>query len=889
MAMMDYHQSFNLSSDASVLDPYSHLVSVGSHLSSGIERTGGEHFSVAPKAEDVKVFGNILGCRPNTRSTEPRNQPGQFARRRRRKASPGPPNLERDEKYARYRDRARQKSKESKGSKEDVWPDRIEDAFQLALLAIEPMGRKKRMCSDGKLRGRNELIADKIKLWTGEDRDRKKVSSHIQVLKPKLRNNAKWMKNVTSTTDNKSTVPNPPRFPEIDFGAMDEEEIDSYARNRYGNIGQPAYTGGLLLPPPAGILGSNAPDRGPHINRIEFEMFVLSPSKEIFHNYTSNQTDISLRPRPLEDVRNWRTSFPPLVKYYDQCQLDTDIILIESNLDLLSEYPPRNSTLSIRFNVSVTGVSGNEGWSTRAEYFENDGQSVDMRTFYAMNNIRKATPWDTPNMFQGSGKSEVKLEIPLQSTWWVQLFTKMAARKQEARQDACLDKQEEEWSRRYLQEMSIVQELWASPGPGGAGDRPVAVILWKFSQSRAGEAGTTTWKLNPPPERIKVNSPQPSPEPILQHSMVLDTAIQNLAMPQAVSVHTGRFLQNANLFVEDPGQMVTEPHSARESASPALSLDYTTSFPSSTTTSFPPSVTHGHLSHEESQESACYSQESDRSRNGSLDAQYSHMYSQKSTYTYEEPTTYNEDLRYLVEEQAFEMHDTTSYPQHPFDPIPPFHGQSHYEPYDDNSNPVHPFVSHDFTGGQIQLSFQQQREVHSNQLSPCTPDVAHIEHSSRMTCQIDGHELRAATHQYSIGDITSAGHPQRTEFDFSTSNTHFSPEELEALRMQDQEYKSLGEALAKQGAVHDFDDFEHVDGIELGEQVSGNRLDESALGQAGHGVVLGEVEDVAREMDDGFELEAFDNGSQAAQVERGSDGELDDYQYPDDDRHEETP
>lgn len=44
------------------------------------------------------------------------------------------------------------------------------------------MGRKKKMV-EGKLCGRNELIAKKIEQWTGVSRDRKKVSSHIQVLK----------------------------------------------------------------------------------------------------------------------------------------------------------------------------------------------------------------------------------------------------------------------------------------------------------------------------------------------------------------------------------------------------------------------------------------------------------------------------------------------------------------------------------------------------------------------------------------------------------------------------------------------------------------------------------------------------------------------------------
>jgi transcriptional enhancer factor len=57
----------------------------------------------------------------------------------------------------------------------------------VALENIPKLGRRK-ITIGGKPHGRNELIGHYIRLATGKERSRKQISSHIQVIKGKMKN-----------------------------------------------------------------------------------------------------------------------------------------------------------------------------------------------------------------------------------------------------------------------------------------------------------------------------------------------------------------------------------------------------------------------------------------------------------------------------------------------------------------------------------------------------------------------------------------------------------------------------------------------------------------------------------------------------------------------------
>ena len=350
-----------------------------------------------------------------------------------------------------------------------------------------------------------------------------------------------------------------------------------------------------IKPPAPAILGSNSHTE-PGIRAVQFDMHLSNKAEKKIHIYTSIQSDIGSSPQALDQILNWRARFPEVANKYDDNRLDCPLYHFESRIRLVDEIRMGLTSLGIEFAIDFGGASHFNDWRsfTRVHKQGFVPQDFDDAEF-------EKSPSDVLELSK-TEQGETYLMIPFKSRWWVKLFSSMIARRIEARKTKDPDsiKWAEEYPSSYLRELSITQEIWATPrGRSGIRtqrSRRMAILLWTFNQVRNGEAASTSWR----PLTVSYLSPFQIQEPdtrVLQPPMSLDSALhatmsfqqQQEPHHQMESLEESYSEHDQHAFLEHAHGMLASQTSSCDTDSTTPILDYQ-SFPSSTSTSFPSSI-----------------------------------------------------------------------------------------------------------------------------------------------------------------------------------------------------------------------------------------------------------------------------------------------------------
>jgi len=272
-------------------------------------------------------------------------------------------------------------------------------------------------------------------------------------------------------------------------------------------------------------LRSSVPSQIPFVQKIELNMSVFPPATEhskdgpAYHTYTRMQSEMGAQPITSEGDPFWRERYPEIANLYDgDGQPKTsEIILLESNLELMKTFCPQRSKLGIHLYADIICDGAYKTWNHRTTFHQDDQPSTE----YARNVVSTRT----------HNSTTTRVEISLFSSWWVELFQEILNRRHAIEISGDLEELQdhEDQTREYIRSCSVVQEIFASTQEQGhefpLTGHPAVILLWKFRQTGPGEAATTSWR------KLHVSSSRASV------SIELEPLEQQLAMdPRAPSL-----------------------------------------------------------------------------------------------------------------------------------------------------------------------------------------------------------------------------------------------------------------------------------------------------------------------------------------------------------------
>ncbi|KAL5119760.1 hypothetical protein ACEQ8H_002366 [Pleosporales sp. CAS-2024a] len=423
--------------------------------------------------------------------------------------------LQRSDKYQKYREKqpnlsraevlaiearqlAEKKAREAAGGSvakdekdKTVWPEFLEDAFWRALVRWPPMGRKKFML-DGALRGRNELIQDSIRRDTGIIRDRKQVSSHLQVLKQHLHSQPGVLVYMATVDDDKKRhrgrdTSHAYHIPHV-RSRHHSHRAASASKYDYDTPTSHMWAGPETLPSSytvstrhGGHHSTNSP-----FSVTDFTMFVGIDDQPV-HYFTQLATDGRFDDLTVTDTVSWRKQYPEfdfLREQMDEWSMQgRNVLVCNASIKVMTEFRP-NASLIINFNLDTQhDLSVFRSIQCTTRFYDNGSMALDPKVDGRDARDLKEHRTDCDYRSGPNGRNGC-LIVAFGSKFWVNRMAKYQN----------LRLKDESGVGKSLQRLTATQDIYGiKPGTGEA--ERVLTILWRFTQTRnSAEVGSMHWR-----------------------------------------------------------------------------------------------------------------------------------------------------------------------------------------------------------------------------------------------------------------------------------------------------------------------------------------------------------------------------------------------------------
>jgi hypothetical protein len=352
------------------------------------------------------------------------------------------------------------------------------------------MGRKKLIFKD-KLRGRNELITDWILMATGVKRDRKQVSSHIQVLKPFVQDDPVIIAYLsflpTSTGAGHAEHMAPQKF----MPAYYSQQLHGRGPSSYPVQAPPQsirHQGARQIHslPTLGTIGGGQGklrDTPDVFEPVDFEMFVqrkLSPAEsshdevERLHTYTKQTSQPWEADEFFSDWNDFARTHPSLSAMHAHRPVDCNVIAAQASLALLSGPWKDKDGLA----VGSAGIELGISFHCRTGEVPRPFEVICQNHFYERGKLIENSTHAHAILDSTSNND---IQVMFGSNFWVKA---LSAKHKEACDSG------PDGGSAFISSINATQDIFIKTANG---TERVMLIHWSFRESTGG-LGRTSWK-----------------------------------------------------------------------------------------------------------------------------------------------------------------------------------------------------------------------------------------------------------------------------------------------------------------------------------------------------------------------------------------------------------